>query len=132
MSWVRTFVSVRRAIPTVCRFAWNCLRRLRTVTCAVLVLSLLVPFANVEAGYCGRSFDFHAARIRWADTRQSGTSFDHPDEVCRAYGHQFYEAVEARQTASECEFGVHRQRYLEILDAEIEAFNNLIATQCRT
>lgn len=35
-----------------------------------------------------------------------------------------------RQAASLCEDSVKRQRNLEMLDAEIDAFNNLIAAQC--
>jgi hypothetical protein len=38
--------------------------------------------------------------------------------------------VVTRQTASWCEDSVNRQRSLEVLDAEIDALNNLIAKQC--
>jgi hypothetical protein len=38
--------------------------------------------------------------------------------------------VTTRQAASFCRHGIDRQRTLELLDAEIEAFNDLIATQC--
>jgi hypothetical protein len=31
---------------------------------------------------------------------------------------------------SVCDGGIDRQRYLDVLDAEIDAFNNLIAAQC--
>jgi hypothetical protein len=44
--------------------------------------------------------------------------------------HHFYEAVTARQAVSICKDGVGRQPLLDVLDAEIDAFNNLIATQC--
>ena len=40
------------------------------------------------------------------------------------------EAVTARQAVSICKDGVGRQPLLDVLDAEIDAFNNLIATQC--
>ena len=36
----------------------------------------------------------------------------------------------ARQAVSICEDGIDRQRTLDVLDAEIDAFNNLIASQC--
>ncbi len=122
----------RSAIPMVLRFAWNHSRGLRTLTCAVLILSFFAPVSNLEAWYCGRSFDVQGARIRWANSRQSGTSSENREQICLAYGHQFYEAVEARQALSQCQVGVERQKAIEILDAEIEAFNNLIATHCRT
>jgi len=38
--------------------------------------------------------------------------------------------VTARQAASVCEDGSDRQRDLDLLDSEIDAFNNLIAAQC--
>jgi hypothetical protein len=40
--------------------------------------------------------------------------------------------VVARETASLCRDGLDRQRTLELLDSEIDAFNELIATQCST
>ena len=122
----------RSAIPTVLRFASNRSRGLRTLSCAVLILSFFAPISSLEAWYCGRSFDVQAARIRWANARQSGPSAEDRDQICLAYGNQFYQAVEARQAVSRCEGGVERQKHIEILDAEIEAFNNLIATQCGT
>ena len=45
----------------------------------------------------------------------------------RPNGNQFFEAVTARQAASICHDGIDRQRTLEMLDAEIDVFNNPIA-----
>ena len=41
-----------------------------------------------------------------------------------------FEAVKARQAAAICEDGVDHQRNLELLDAGIDAVNNLIASEC--
>ena len=41
----------------------------------------------------------------------------------------FLEAVTSRQTASFCNEGIDRQRILELLDSEIDDFNDLIAVQ---
>jgi hypothetical protein len=71
-------------------------------------------------------------RIRWANARQSGMSSEDREQICVAYGNQFYEAVEARQAVSQCEVRGERQKHIEILNAEIQAFNNLIATHCGT
>ena len=38
--------------------------------------------------------------------------------------------MEVRQAISICADGIDRQRALEILDAEIDVVNNLIASQC--
>ena len=73
--------------------------------------------------------EFAAARVRWAAVRQTPAAAD-IQKICRAYGSHFYEAVQARQAASLCEDSVKRQHNLEMLDAEIDAFNNLIAGQC--
>ena len=50
----------------------------------------------------------------------------HNEENCRLYANTFFEAVTVRQAASFCKDGVDRQRILESLDSEIEAFNDLI------
>lgn len=114
------------------RFACNCSRGLRILTWAVLVLSFSASFSSSEAGYCDTSFDVRAARIRWANARQSEPNSEDPGRACRAYGNQFYEAVEARQAVFDCKLGAERQKDIEILDSEIEAFNNLIAARCGT
>jgi hypothetical protein len=86
------------------RFAWNCSRGLRTLALAVFFMYVFASFSSLEALYCGPSLDVRAARIRWANARQSEPSSKDP-QVCRTYGNQFYEAVEARQAVSECKVG---------------------------
>src|SRR5262245_33145445 len=98
---------------------------LRSATFAIALV--ILPAAAADGSSCGQS-ELKAARARWAAVRQSRT--DDSDKTCRAYGNNFYEAVVTRQTASWCEDSDNRQRDLEMLDAEIDAFNNLIATQC--
>jgi hypothetical protein len=137
----RRTIRLSRGLLAACRssgrlmvtgFTWHRLRELRTLTCGGLILTFFASASDLEAGYCGRAFDFQAARIRWAGVRQSGPGSENPDQICRAYGSQFYEAVQARQEVLQCEVGGARQRDIEILDGEIEAFNNLIATRCGT
>jgi hypothetical protein len=103
---------------------------LRTAMLFVAILPIAVTVSDVQASYCGQSFDIAAARNRWVVARRSSVDPAHYDVSCRAYGNQFFEAVTARQAASICQNGVDRQRTLEMLDAEIDAFNNLIAAQC--
>jgi hypothetical protein len=81
------------------------------------------------ASYC-QIFEVAAARVRWAVADQSRVDPAHYEESCREYGNQFFEAVKAREATSIREDGIDRQRALEILDAKIDAFNNLIASQC--
>src|SRR5262245_60373472 len=79
---------------------------------------------------CTQVSDLAAARVRWAAARQSRVDAAESDKKCRAYRIHFYDAVTARQAASICEDGIHRQRDLALLDGEIDAFNSLIAAQC--
>ena len=79
------------------------------LVCAVLILLFFAPVSKLEARYCGQPFDVQAARIRWTNARQSRPRSEEPDQICRAYFNQFYEAVQARQAVSECaEAGVRK------------------------
>jgi len=100
---------------------------------AVFVITLLinaVTMSKTDASYCGQGSDLAAARLRWAAARQSRVDPAQSEQKCRAYRIHFYDAVTARQAASVCEYGGNRQRDLDLLDSEIDAFNNLIAAQC--
>ena len=104
----------------------------RTTRTAIFVVhSFLLPYTTtaLSASQCDPTSIVVASRLRL--TRVSHNSMDHAanDEDCRAYFKQFVEAVTARQTAASCQDGLERQRALEILDAEIEAFNDRIAAQ---
>lgn len=108
-------------------------RRFRRTMRAVIFVgqSLLFLYTTtaLSASQCDPTSIVVASRLRL--TRVSHNSMDHAanDEDCRAYFKQFVEAVTARQTAASCQDGLERQRALEILDAEIEAFNDRIAAQ---
>jgi hypothetical protein len=54
----------------------------------------------------------------------------HHEENCRSYAANSFEAVTARQAASFCKDDIDRKRILELLDSEIEAFNNVMAASC--
>jgi hypothetical protein len=103
---------------------------LRILMLFIAILPIAVTVSKVEASYCGQSFDLVAARDRSAAARQRRVNLAPGVERCRAYGNQFFEVVTARHAASICEDGGNRQRDLEMLDAEIDAVNNLIAAQC--
>ena len=102
---------------------------LRIVIFAIAVLIVPATASKVDASYCGQVSELAAARLRSA-TRESRVDPAHNEKSCRALGNHFFEAVEARQAASICDDGIDHQRALDVLDAEIDAFNNLIATQC--
>jgi hypothetical protein len=98
----------------------------------VVVAVLINPAFTAGAGTsgCSQLSDLSAARLRWVAVRTSRVDPGHSEESCRSYRSNFFEAVTTRQAASICRDGADRSRTLELLDTEIEAFNDLIATQC--
>jgi hypothetical protein len=99
----------------------------------VVVVALVVDTPiTVWAGMwgCSQLPDLSAVRLRWAAVRKSPVDPGHSEQSCRSYRSNFFEAVTTRQTASFCRDGTDRSRTLDLLDTEIEAFNDLIATQC--
>jgi hypothetical protein len=102
--------------------------RIIIFTIALLIDPALT--ARAEMSRCSQLSDLSAARLRWAGVRRELVNPAHNEESCRSYRSNFFEAVTTRQVASFCREGIDRQRTLELLDFEIEAFNDLIATQC--
>lgn len=49
---------------------------------------------------------------------------------CRSHRSNFLKVVMTRQAASFGGYAIDRHRLLELLDSEIDAFNDLIATRC--
>jgi tartrate dehydratase beta subunit/fumarate hydratase class I family protein len=105
--------------------------RIALFAVAVLVAPAIVPAtaARLDAS-CNQAFEAAAARARVQAARRDSADPAQAEESCRAYGIQFFEAVKARYVASFCEDGVDHQRDLAVLDAGIDAVNNLIASQC--
>jgi len=99
----------------------------------ILAVALLIdPALTAAAGMsgCSQLPDLSAVRLRWAAVRKSPVDPGHSEQSCRSYRSNFLEAVTTRQVASICRDGADRSRTLNLLDTEIEAFNDLIATQC--
>jgi hypothetical protein len=99
----------------------------------VIVIALLIDSAitgGAEMSGCAQVSNLSTARLSWAAVRKGRADPAHNEENCRAYATNFFEAVTARQAACFCKDGIDRQRILESLDSEIEAFNDLIATVC--
>jgi len=82
--------------------------------------------AALGASECGQELTLDASHIRRARASQSGVGHSSVDEKCRIVVSKFVEAVTARQAAATCQNSVSRERALRIIDAEIEAFNDLI------
>jgi hypothetical protein len=103
---------------------------MRIIIFAVALLIDPALTAGAEMPGCSQLSDLSAARLRWAAARKKPADPDHNEESCGSYGTNFFEAVTTLQAASVCTEGLDRERTLELLDSEINAFNELIGTQC--
>jgi len=105
---------------------------LRVIIGIVAVALLIDPEMTAGAGMsgCSQLSDLSAARLRWAAVRKSHIDPYHGEESCRSYCSNFFEAVTTRQADSFCRNGTDRQQPLDLLDTEIEALSDLIATHC--
>jgi hypothetical protein len=100
---------------------------------SILALALLIDLAitaRADTSSCAQVSNLSAAHLSWAALLKDHVDPAHSDESCRSYATNFFEAVTARQAASFCKDGIDRQRLVELLDFEIDAFNDLIATRC--
>jgi hypothetical protein len=95
-----------------------------------LFVFLATPVLAAKVSYCAQAHDSAEARLKWALERQGHGETLQKDDSCRAYRSKFYEAAVTRQNVTHCEQDDIRQSALEVIDAEINAFNDLIATYC--
>ena len=95
---------------------------------AVLLDPAIAPAADMPG--CSQLPHLSSARRRWAAVRKSCADPVHKEGSCRSYRSIYLEAVMTRHETSFSGGVIDRQRVLELLDFEIEALNDLIATQC--
>jgi hypothetical protein len=95
-----------------------------------LLAFLATPVMAAKVSYCAQVHDSAAARLKWALERQPNAMTVQKDDSCRVYRTEFYEAAVTRQNITHCEEDDMRQSALKVIDAEINAFNDLIATYC--
>lgn len=103
---------------------------LRTIVLAFVILTHATIASATDASVCGQLQDLVATHLRWVTVRNSHVDPANHEMSCRSYNANFVEAVTVRQAASVCRSGIELQRTLELLDSEINAFNDLIATRC--
>ena len=99
---------------------------------AVLLASVAINASTIPsvASECASTRDIDISRARWAAVRTQPTKIADSQTTCRAYAASFYESVKLRQEAALCSRNTDQARNLMILDLEIDAFNNLLATRC--
>jgi hypothetical protein len=64
---------------------------------------------------------------RWELLRSQTAKAADREKICSAYAASFYESVTLRQAVANC---YASGRNLAVLDSEINAFNDLLATKC--
>jgi hypothetical protein len=96
---------------------------------AVLIDSAAINVSAIPAvaAECTSIKDIDTSRSRWEMLRRQPAKEADKEKICRAYATLFYEAVTLRQVATTCTAG---ERNLAVLDSEINAFNDLMATRC--
>ena len=100
---------------------------------AFLIIILLVGpavAATVNVAYCAQAHEIALSRLKWALARQHDSNVSQDDDSCRVYRSVFYEAAVTRQSVTRCEQVDIREYALQVIDDEINAFNDLIATHC--
>ena len=101
--------------------------RIIILAIAILLDPAIAPAADMSG--CKQLSHLSSARLRWAAVRKSRADPVHKEESCLSYRSNYFEAVMTRYEAS-FYGGIDRHRLLELLDCEIDAINDLIATQC--
>jgi hypothetical protein len=97
-------------------------------------MAVLMAFAAISAfaipavaAECTAIKEIDASRSRWELLRSQPAKPAERAMICRAYAASFYESVTLRQAAARCDDGGPN---LSVLDSEINAFNDLLATKC--
>jgi hypothetical protein len=95
----------------------------------VLIASAAINASAIPAvaAECTSIKDIDASRSRWELLRSQPAKTANQETICRAYATSFYESVTLRQAAAKC---TDVGRNLAVLDSEINAFNDLLATKC--
>jgi hypothetical protein len=94
----------------------------------VLIASATINASTIPAvaSECTSNKDIDASRTRWAKQRSQPANAADSEKIFRAYAASFYESVRLRQAAAK---RVDGERYLAVLDSEINAFNDLLAAK---
>lgn len=99
---------------------------------AILLASIAIDASTIPAvaSECTSSRDIDSLRAHWTTMRAQPTRTADHETICRVYATAFYESVKLRQDAASCSRNTDPTRSLELLDLEIGALNDLLATRC--
>ncbi|MEH2543638.1 hypothetical protein V1283_000283 [Bradyrhizobium sp. AZCC 2262] len=100
------------------------MRRIAVLIASAAINASAIPAVAAE---CTSIKDIDASRSRWEMVRSQPAKAAVKEDTCRAYAASFYESVTLRDAAARCAVDA---RNLAVLDSEINAFNDLLATKC--
>ncbi len=100
---------------------------MRRILVLVASAAINASAASAVAAECTSIRDIGVSRSRWERLRSQPAKAADKEKSCRAYAASFYESVTLRQAAATCATG---ERNIGVLDSEINAFNELLATKC--
>jgi hypothetical protein len=100
------------------------MRRILVLIASAVINASAIPAVAAE---CTSIKDIDASRSRWETLRSQTAKGTDKEKICRAYAASFYESVTLRQAAAACVTG---ERNIVALDSAINAFNELLATNC--
>ena len=100
---------------------------MRRIFVLVALAAINASQPSAVAVECTSIKDIDASRSRWELLRSQTTKAVDREKTCSAYAASFYESVALRQAVVNCAAG---GRNLAVLDSEINAFNDLLATKC--
>lgn len=103
------------------------MKRANPIIAACAMVALADP---AFASGCLSNHEIAASRAHWAAQRNQPISGSATEASCRLYAGSFYELVKLRRTTAACVGESDREQNLAVLDAEIDAFNNLLAMMC--
>jgi hypothetical protein len=95
---------------------------------AILLTSATINASSVPAAasQCTTPTTIAAIRTHWAAVRSQLREATDRDAACRAYAAWFYESVTTRHAVAGCTSDAD----ISAIDADINAFNDLLATRC--
>jgi len=101
------------------------MRRILILFAFAAINASAIPAVAAE---CTSAKEIDASRSRWELVRSQPAKAADNERACRAYAASFFESVTLRQVAATC--AADDRRNLALLDTEIDAFNDLLATRC--
>jgi len=98
---------------------------------SVVSLAICVTTTPGCASQCPSSGEMASLQSGWATSHKRVAGPTDHDSACRALSAALVKSVMVRRMAAACAAEAGREPNVDALDAEINAFNDLLAAECR-